>query len=88
MPKQYLEYIKADGYATSSTYVQSHMSVITKFGLTIYDDFLHKSEDEIALEVIAGRWGNGQDRKNRLKVAGYDPDAIQAKVNEILKGRG
>ena len=88
MPKQYLEYIKADGYATSSTYVQSNMSVITKFGLTIYDDFLHKSEDEIALEVIAGRWGNGQDRKNRLKVAGYDPDTIQAKVNEILKGRG
>ncbi|RSX46132.1 GH25 family lysozyme [Bifidobacterium castoris] len=43
-----------------------------------------KSEDTIASEVIAGAWGNGQDRVNRLKQAGYDPAAIQAKVNARL----
>ena len=38
----------------------------------------------IAREVIAGRWGNGTDRKNRLTAAGYDPQAVQDKVNELL----
>ena len=36
-PKQYLEYIKADGYATSSAYVQSNLNRITLYGLTKYD---------------------------------------------------
>lgn len=43
-----------------------------------------KSVDEIASEVIAGKWGNGTDRKNRLTAAGYDYSAVQAKVNEKL----
>lgn len=43
-----------------------------------------KSVDEIAAEVIAGKWGNGSDRKNRLTAAGYDYSAVQAKVNEKL----
>lgn len=40
---------------------------------------------ELAKEVIAGKWGNGQDRKNRLNAAGYDYTAVQDKVNELLK---
>lgn len=43
-----------------------------------------KSVDEIASEVIAGKWGNGSDRKNRLTAAGFDDNAVQAKVNEKL----
>lgn len=43
-----------------------------------------KSIDEIAREVIAGKWGNGSDRKNRLIKAGYNYDDVQARVNEIL----
>lgn len=43
-----------------------------------------KSNEEIAAEVIAGKWGNGQDRFNRLAAAGYDGNAVQNKVNEIL----
>lgn len=42
-----------------------------------------KSLDEIAKEVIQGKWGNGDDRKNRLKSAGYDYNAVQAKVNSL-----
>lgn len=44
-----------------------------------------KSVDEIAREIIAGKWGNGQDRVNRLTAAGYDYNAVQAKVNALLK---
>lgn len=43
-----------------------------------------KSVDEIANEVIAGAWGNGDDRRNRLINAGYNYDEVQAKVNEKL----
>ena len=43
-----------------------------------------KSVDELAREVIAGKWGNGSDRRIRLTQAGYDYDAVQARVNEIL----
>lgn len=43
-----------------------------------------KTVDVIAKEVINGKWGNGDDRKSRLTAAGYDYNAIQAKVNELL----
>lgn len=43
-----------------------------------------KSIDEIANEVIAGAWGNGDDRKNKLAAAGYDYNAVQDRVNAIL----
>jgi LysM repeat protein len=45
-----------------------------------------KSNDVIAQEVVAGKWGNGADRVNRLKNAGYDPSAIQAIVNRLVSG--
>ncbi len=44
-----------------------------------------KSVDEIAKEVIRGVWGNGEERKQKLKVAGYDYSAVQRRVNELLK---
>lgn len=44
-----------------------------------------KSIDEIAKEVIKGKWGNGADRKNRLTQAGYDYSAVQARVNQLMK---
>ena len=43
-----------------------------------------KSVDELALEVINGVWGNGAERKQRLTEAGYDYNAVQKRVNEIL----
>lgn len=38
----------------------------------------------VAHEVIIGKWGNGQERIDRLKAAGYDPNKIQHRVNELL----
>lgn len=42
------------------------------------------SEEEIALQVINGMWGNGKERKQRLTEAGYDYDAIQKIINKKL----
>ena len=42
-----------------------------------------KSIDEIAKEVIAGKWYSGAARKSALTKAGYDYDAVQARVNEL-----
>lgn len=39
----------------------------------------------VAHEVIIGKWGNGQERVGRLKTAGYDPEKIQDRVNNLLK---
>lgn len=39
----------------------------------------------VAKEVIAGAWGNGAERKERLTAAGYDYQAVQDKVNRLLK---
>ena len=43
-----------------------------------------KSISEIAQEVLAGKWGNALERKEKLISAGYDYDAVQAEVNQIL----
>lgn len=56
----------------------------------MYNDIRNKTSpkktvDEIAAEVIAGKWGNGEDRKNKLTAAGYDYKTVQARVNEMLK---
>lgn len=40
---------------------------------------------EIAQEVILGLWGNGNERKKKLEAAGYDYQAVQKKVNELLR---
>ena len=45
-----------------------------------------KSVEELAKEVIAGKWGNGETRKESLAAAGYDYNAVQTLVNEMLKG--
>lgn len=40
----------------------------------------------VAKEVIAGKWGDGQDRINRLTKAGYNPDDVQREVNRLYWG--
>ena len=45
-----------------------------------------KSNEEIAKEVVAGKWGNGNARKTTLTKAGYDYSTIQTLVNKLLKG--
>lgn len=44
-----------------------------------------KSIQDIAFEVIFGKWSTGKERKQKLKRAGYDYDKVQTRVNDILK---
>ncbi len=46
-----------------------------------------KTVDELAREVLAGKWGNGSERKAKLTAAGHNYAAVQAKVNELAKGK-
>lgn len=46
-----------------------------------------KPDQEIAKEVIAGKWGNGVTRIDNLKNAGYNPDTIQNLVNTYISGK-
>lgn len=85
--KNYLELIKADGYATSSQYVNNIYAVVTSQDLLQYDSSRlepTKSNDEIADEVISGSWGDGEDRRNRLTASGYNYNSIQSIVNAKL----
>lgn len=68
--------LKAAGFDTYIT---------TEQGTPVSTSPAKKSVDEIAREVINGKWGNGQDRKNRLTAAGYNYSEIQAKVNELCR---
>lgn len=89
-PEEYLTRIKNDGYATSSRYVQTNMDCIKKYNLYEWDEKYTadlKSINEIAKEVIDGKWSTGASRKQLLRAAGYNPSMVQAKVNEILKSK-
>ena len=55
------------------------------FGSNASPEIQKKSNDEIADEVIAGKWGNGADRFNKLTNAGYDYTEVQALVEQKLK---
>ena len=62
--------------------------VFDKNGVVLYPKVEErKTIDELAQEVIAGKWGNGSERRNRLESAGYDYNAVQNRVNEILGGQ-
>lgn len=87
--------IKQCGYMTSSTEVDTVLSIINSFKLTRYDDepvdldaLINKKKtvEDVAKEVIAGKWGNGTIRKAKLVLAGYDYKEVQTMVNKILKG--
>ena len=44
------------------------------------------TNQQIAAEVLMGKWGNGLERRQRLEAAGYDYAAIQSIVNALISG--
>lgn len=96
-PKEYIKRIKADGYATSSRYVDNVMRVIRDNNLTRFDGNgdgdVKKEEltgkvlsgkeiiDVLAKRVINGDYGSGDDRKKKL---GDLYTIVQKRANEIL----
>ena len=87
-PLECITAIKNGGYATSPTYINTIMSIINSNNLTQYDVVENsvdnsKSIEELAKEVIAGKYGNGEERKQKL---GNLYNEVQKRVNEILRG--
>lgn len=68
---------------------KDYPTIIKQKGLNGFNSIapepVKKSVDEIAKEVIQGKWGVGEDRKNRLTSAGYSYSEVQARVNELMK---
>lgn len=63
----------------------SHTAIVLTNGENVVKKVTtKKSITTIAKEVIAGKWGNGEDRKNSLIKAGYKYDDIQKEVNRLL----
>lgn len=90
-PLECITAIKNGGYATSPTYINTIMSIINSNDLTKYDvveNSVNNSNnidiEQMARDVIAGKYGNGQERKDKL---GNIYDQVQARVNEILLGK-
>lgn len=67
-------------YCTKSTTASSTLSTTTKTTTTT-----KKSNETIAKEVLAGKWGNGSERKKKLEAAGYNYSTIQSIVNKLCK---
>ena len=90
--RDYIERIKNDGYATSSTYVNTVYNIVKQYNLEKRFDNMTSSEitnemtgaeiiDKLARDVINGKYGNGSERKNKL---GLLYDLVQKKVNNLL----
>ena len=76
----HLRAVNDSGAYINGVYGWVDLSTITAAGGTA-----KKSIDKIAREVIAGKWGNGAERRCKLESAGYDYAAVQKKVNELLR---
>lgn len=78
------------GQAVSRRYLKINGRYIRGYGVPKYDTeptittTAKKNVTTIAREVLAGKWGNGTERKAKLEKAGYNYAEVQAKVNELL----
>lgn len=80
-----------NGWGIDGNYVyKDYPTIIRDAGLNHLTDEPEptpfKTIDELAQEVLEGKWGNGEERVRRLTEAGYDYNAVQNRVNEILYG--
>ena len=75
------------GQAVARRYLKINGKYIRGYGVPKYDKeaTTKKTVDAIAKEVIAGKWGSGEERKKKLTAAGYNYAEVQAVVNKMLK---
>jgi len=67
-----------------SAYYQNRLKMLIRYTGNGIVKPAKKTVDELAHEVIDGKWGSGDSRKRALTECGYDYDAVQKRVNEIL----
>lgn len=72
-----------DGYATSSSYKKAILNLIATYELDKYSYDNVKDIDAVALSVLRGNYGNGEERRKKLESAGYDYNLVQTRVNEL-----
>lgn len=77
--------IRTNGSKSQVRDVSAISGIPNKLGTYNADVENLKSIGEVAAEVIAGKWGNGEERKQKLASFGYDYNAVQQKVNEIIR---
>lgn len=82
--KQAKHSVSNSGYTTQVTLRRALIFDAATSGAT-EQQTATKSVDDLAREVIRGEWGNGAERKRRLTEAGYDYNAVQSRVNELLR---
>ena len=81
-PLECITEIKNGGYATSPTYISTIMKIINQNELTKYDKIENNIDiDKIAHDVINGKYGNGEERKQKL---GSLYNEVQKRVNQLL----
>lgn len=78
--------IKIPGTKTTTTSSTSTSTATKPSTNTSTSTSTKKSNEKIAKEVLAGKWGNGTDRKTKLTAAGYNYDTIQNIVNQMAAG--
>lgn len=67
--------------------ITGRVDISIEMSALIDNDDSEKSINDIALEVIAGKWGNYPERKEALINMGYNYELVQEKVNEILDSK-
>ena len=70
--------------ATNDTKVTTNDTKVTTTSTKAVTAVAALSIDELAKQVLEGKWGSGLDRKKNLEKAGYDYDKVQEKVNKLL----
>ena len=83
---------KIAGYVCDQDYAyEDFPSIIKSASLNGFNTIFSspkKSISELAVEVINGKWGNGDARKKTLTNAGYDYQVVQNEVNRLLSSNG
>ena len=65
--------------------LDTNYAYIDNFALKEKVNIIKKSTAEIVKEVLAGKWGNGDERKRKLEAAGYNYNEIQNEINKQLQ---
>ena len=73
--------------AVKRRYITVNNRYIRGYARPKYEVEVKKTNEQIAKEVLEGKWGNGTERKRRLTEAGYSYKDVQAEVNRMASNK-
>lgn len=77
--------VRNGGGVAKKKYKISSYSGKVLFGHPKYENAPKKSIEQVAKEVMTGKWGNGEERKKRLTEGGYDYEEVRKMVNKLCE---